>query len=327
MPFKPLRRREFLALAGSAASWPLAARAQRKLPVIGWFNTHSAQAHTAELAAFRRGLAESGYVEGQSVTIEYRWADDHFDQLPALAADLVHRKVAVIAACTPPSALAAKDVTTTIPVVFATAADPVARGMVASLARPGGNLTGGTILSVELAPKRLELLHEALPGTSTIGALINPASDEGEAKELQEAARTLGMQLQILHASTDQEIESTFETVVRLRAGGLVIGDNAFFEDSIKQIAALSLRHAVPAIYPFRSFPAGGGLMSYGASLTDAFRLAGVYTARILNGEKPADLPVQQPIKFELTINMKTAKALGITVPRTVLARADEVIE
>jgi putative tryptophan/tyrosine transport system substrate-binding protein len=327
MPFKPLRRREFLALSGGAAVWPLAARAQRKLPVIGWFNTHSAQAHTMELAAFRRGLAESGYVEGQNVTIEYRWADDHYDQLPALAADLVDRKVAVIAACTPPSALAAKEVTTTIPVVFATAADPVARGMVASLARPGGNLTGGTILTVELAPKRLELLREAVAGRSTIGALINPASDEGEVKELQEAAQTLGVQLQILHASTDQEIESAFEAVVRLRADGLVIGDNAFFEDRIEQVSALSLRHAVPAIYPFRSFPLGGGLMSYGASLKDAFRLAGVYTARVLNGEKPADLPVQQPTKFELTINMKTAKALGITVPITLLARVDDVIE
>jgi putative tryptophan/tyrosine transport system substrate-binding protein len=325
MPFKPLRRREFLALTSSVATWPLAARAQRKLPVIGWFNTHSAQAHSAELAAFRRGLAESGYVEGQNVTIEYRWADDHYDRLPALAADLVDRKVAVIAACTPPSALAAKAVTATIPVVFANGADPVASGLVASLARPGGNLTGGTILTVELAPKRLELLQEALPGRSTIVALINPAGDESEAKKLQEAARALGVQLQILYARPDQEIESTFENVVRLRAGGLVIGD--FLGDRIEQVAALSLRHGAPAIYPYRSFPAAGGLMSYGASLADAFKLAGAYTARVLNGEKPADLPVQQSTKVELTINTKAAKALGITMPITLLARADDVIE
>ena len=323
MPFKPLQRREFLALAGNVAAWPLAARAQQKLPVIGWFNTHLAQAHGSELAAFRRGLAENGYVEGQNVTIEYRWADDHYDRLPTLAADLVDRKVAVIAACTPPSALAAKAVTTTIPIVFANGADPVASGLVASLARPGGNLTGGTILTVELAPKRLELLHDTVPRRSTIAALINPGEDESETKELQEAARTLGVQLQILHASTDQEIESTFETVVRLRAGGLVIGDG-FGGD---KVAALALHHAVPAIYPGRSFPAAGGLMSYGASVTDAFRLAGVYTARVLNGEKPADLPVQRSTKVELTINMKTAKALGITFPLTLLGRADEVIE
>lgn len=326
MPFNPLRRREFLALTGSAVAWPVVARAQRKLPVIGWFNTHSAQAHGAELMAFRRGLAESGYVEGQNVTIEYRWADDHFDQLPALAADLVERNVAVIAACTPPSALAAKAVTTTIPVVFATAADPVASGLVASLARPGGNLTGGTILTVELAPKRLELLREAVPGKSTIGALINPAGDEREAKELQEAARALGVQLQILNVGTDQEVELAFENVVRLGAGGLVIGDFVA-GNRIERIAALSLRHAMPAISPGRSFTAAGGLMSYGASITDAFRLAGVYTARVLNGEKPVDLPVQQPTKFELAINMKTAKALGIAVPITLLARADETIE
>jgi putative ABC transport system substrate-binding protein len=224
------------------------------------------------------------------------------------------------------AALAAKAVTTATPVVFATSADPVASGLVASLARPGGNLTGGTILTIELAPKRLELLHEVLPGKSIIGALINPAGDEREAKELQEAARTLGVQLQILNVGTDQEIESAFENAVRLRAGGLVIGDYVA-GDRIERIAALSLRHAMPAISPGRIFPAAGGLMSYGASITDAFRLAGVYTARVLNGEKPADLPVQQPTKFELTINMKTAKALGITVPRTVLARADEVIE
>lgn len=235
--------------------------------------------------------------------------------------------MAVIAACTPPSALAAKAVTTTIPIVFATSADPVASGLVASLARPSGNLTGGTILTVELAPKRLELLHEALPGGSTIAALINPAGYESEAKELREAARTLGVQLQIPYASTDQEIESTFETLVRLRVGGLVIGDDSFLGYTIQQVAAFSLRHAVPAISPGRTFPAAGGLMSYGASVTDAFRLAGVYTARVLNGEKPADLPVQQPTKFELTINMKTAKALGITLPITLLGRADELIE
>jgi putative ABC transport system substrate-binding protein len=326
-----MKRREFIALLGGAAgTWPLAARAQQKLPVIGWLSSTSAQGHAAELVAFKRGLEEAGYVEGGNVAIEYRWAENHSDRLSALASDLIDRKVSVIAATGGvPSALAVKPLTSTIPIVFESAADPVAIGLVASLARPGGNLTGAAFLAVELAPKNLELLHEVLPGTSTIAALINPtlAIAESQVRELQQAARTLGLQLPILRASTDREVESAFEALVRQRAGGLVIGPSPFFTDRNEQLAALALRHAVPTIYSRRDFAAAGGLMSYGASLTDAYRLVGVYVGRILNGEKPADLPVQQATKVELTINLKTAKTLGLTVPTALLTRADEVIE
>ena len=325
-----LRRREFLVLAGGAAApWPVAVRAQQKLPVIGWLNGASAPGHDAQLAALRRGLEKGGYVEGRNLAIEYRWADGHYDRLRQLAADLIDRKVAVIIA-NGNGALAAKALTSTIPIVFALGADPVGFGLVPSLARPGGNLTGAGFLTVELGPKKLELLLELLPGTSSIAALINPrgVSAESQTKDLQQAARKLGVQqLQILHASTDQEIESAFETLVRLRASGLVLGADPFFGGRPEQLAALSLRYAVPTIGARRDFAAAGGLMSYGASPTDAFQLVGVYTARILTGERPADLPVQQSSKFEMVINMKTAKALGIKLPNPLLARAEEVIE
>jgi putative tryptophan/tyrosine transport system substrate-binding protein len=325
-----MTRREFIAgLGGAAAAWPLTARAQQKLPVIGWLNGASAQGHAGQLAALRRGLEKGGYVEGRNLAIEYRWADGHYDRLPQLAADLIDRKAAVIVA-NGNGALAAKALTSTIPIVFALGADPVAFGLVPSLARPGGNLTGAGFLAVELGPKKLELLREVLPGTSTIAALINPRgkSAESQAKGLQQAAPTLGVQqLQILHASTDQEIESAFETLVQLRASGLVVGADPFFGGRTEQLAALSLRYAVPTITTNRDFAAAGGLMSYGASGTDGHELAGVYTGRILNGERPADLPVQLSSKVELVINTKTAKALGIKLPDSLLARADEVIE
>jgi putative tryptophan/tyrosine transport system substrate-binding protein len=320
-------RRDFLTLLGAAA-WPVAARAQQPaLPVIGLLSAGLAPGNVANLAAFRRGLEETGYVEGRNVAVEYRWADGHYDRLPELAADLIDRKVAVIAASGGSDpALVAKALTTTIPIVFEMGADPVAVGLVPSLARPGGNVTGAVILSVELMPKRLELLQEVLPG-SAIAALLNPTSpiNESEAKDLQQAARTLGLQLQILHASTDQEIGSAFEMLVRLRAGGLVIGPDPFFRS--QKLAMLCLRYAVPAIHQFRDFAEAGGLMSYGAPLTDAYHLVGTYTGRILSGEKPANLPVQQSTRAELVMNLKTAKALGLTIPLTLLGRADEVIE
>jgi putative ABC transport system substrate-binding protein len=324
-----IARRKVLIGLGGAAAWPLAARAQQKLPVIGWLNGASASGQDAQLAALRRGLEKGGYVEGRNLAIEYRWADGHYDRLRQLAADLIDRKVAVIIA-NGNGALAAKALTSTIPIVFALGADPVGFGLVPSLARPGGNLTGAGFLTVELGPKKLELLHEVLPGISTIAALINPrgVSAESQTKDLQQAARKLGVQqLQILHASTDQEIESAFESLVRLRASGLVLGADPFFGGRPEQLAALSLRYAVPAIGTKRDFAAGGGLMSYAASGTDAYQLAGVYTGRILKGERPADLPVQQSSKVELVINMKAAKALGIKLPISLLGRADEVIE
>jgi len=325
-----MQRRAFLAGLGIMAAWPFSARAQPKLPVIGWLSGRGAQGSAAQLAAFRRGLEENGYIEGRNVAIEYRWADSHYDRLAALSAGLLERKVAVIAAAGgPDSALAAKALTTTTPVVFVVAGDPVALGLVATIPRPGGNLTGASFLAGELTPKLLELLHEVLPGKATIAALINPTAANAESltRLLQQAARTLGLQVPILHARTAQEIESAFETVVRLHAGGLVIGTDPFFTDRSEQIAVLALGSAVPAIYQFHDFATVGGLMSYGTSLTDAYKLAGVYTGRILNGERPADLPVQQSTKVELVINIKTAKALGLTIPLTLLGRADEVIE
>jgi putative ABC transport system substrate-binding protein len=328
-----MRRREFITLLGGAAAWPLAARAQQRMPVLGWLNPVSALGIAMELAAFKRGLQETGYVEGRNLAIEYRWAGGHFDRLPALAADLVSRKVAVVAATGgATSALAVKALTSTIPIVFTAGADPVAAGLVTSLARPGGNLTGTAALTLELASKKLELLHEALPGTSAIAALVNHGTTvdrfaESQISDLQKAAGILGLQLSILRANTDQEIDSAFATVPQLRVGGLVIASNATFLDRSERLAALSLRHAVPAISYVRSFAAAGGFMSYGAPIADNYHLAGVYVGRILNGEKPGDLPVQQSTKFNLVINLKTAKALGITVPITLLGRADEVIE
>ena len=327
-----MKRREFISLlGGAAAAWPHASHAQQqpRMPVIGYLGAASARGYVAQLAAFRQGLQDAGYVEGRNVAIEYRWADDRYDRLPALAAELVGRQVTVIVASGAAAAPAAKAATTTIPIVFATGADPVAVGLVASLARPGGNLTGVTTLNTELGPKRLELLHETVPAATIVAALVNPSypAAETQSKDLQAAARTLGLQLHVLHASNERDFDAVFATLVQLRAGGLVIGADTFFNSQSEQFATLALRHAVPAIYQYREFAAAGGLMSYGGSITASYRTVGLYVGRILKGEKPADLPVQQIAKVELIINLKTAKALGLTFPITLLGRADEVIE
>jgi putative ABC transport system substrate-binding protein len=328
-----MKRREFITLLGGATiAWPLAARAQQPtLPVIGFLSSASPELWTDRLRGFRQGLSESGYVEGRNVTIEFRWAEGQNDRLPTLAAELVRGQVSVIAAIgSTPAALAAKTVTSTIPIVFTTAADPAAVGLVASLNRPGGNVTGVTTLSAELASKRLELLHEVVPMATIVALLVNPTSTnlaESAVTELQAAARTLGLQLHVLHASTKRDFDMAFASLAQLRAGGLVITADAFFTSQMEQLAALAVRHAVPTIYQWRKFVTAGGLMSYGGDVTESDRLAGLYTGRILKGEKPADLPVQQASKVELIINLKTARALGIRFPLPLLARADEVIE
>jgi ABC-type uncharacterized transport system substrate-binding protein len=327
-----MRRREFVTLLGGAvAAWPLAARAQQSaMPVVGFLSTRAAGDDPHLVAAVRQGLRETSFIEGRNVAIEYRFADNQNDRLPALAADLVRRQVAVITAGPTPAALAAKVATTTIPIVFEIATDPVALGLVASLNRPGGNVTGVTNLGVEIAPKRLELLRELLPAASNIALLINPTSPfvaETLLRDSQAAANTLGLQLHVLHASTERDLDTAFATLVRLQPGALVIGADPFFTSRSEQLAALTVRYSVPAVYEYREFVAAGGLIGYGSSLTDAYRLAGVYTGRVLKGDKPADLPVQQATKVELVINLKTAKALGITVPLSLLGRADEVIE
>ena len=324
-------RREFIfTLGGAAAVWPLPARAQQPMPVIGFLNSSSPDGYATNVAAFRQGLRETGYVEGQNVAIEYRWAEGRIDRLPALAADLVQRRVAVIAATTAPAVLAAKAATATIPVVFETAADPIQLGLVASLNRPGGNITGVANLNLGIAPKRLELLRELVPAASVVGLLINPANPllaEPAARASQAAAQTLGLNLHGLNASIDGDFEQVFARLMQLRAGGLVIGPDAFFTARSRQLAALALRHAVPTVHQNREFVAAGGLVSYGGLTSDAYRLTGVYTGRVLKGEKPADLPVQQATKVELYINLKTAKTLGITIPLPLSGRADEVIE
>jgi putative tryptophan/tyrosine transport system substrate-binding protein len=324
--------RDFITLLGGAAAWPLAAGAQQPgQPVIGFLHGASPGPYARFLPAFHQGLKETGYTEGGNVAVEYRWAEDRYDRLPALAADLVDRHVTVIAAAgSTPAALAAKAATTTIPIVFLVGVDPVAIGLVASLARPGGNLTGVVNLTVEVGPKRLEMLHAAVPTATTIALLVNPtasAISEPYSQELQVAAGGLGLQLHVLNASTEQEIDAAFATLVQLRAGGLVIGPDTLFISRAEQLAELALRYRVPAIFQYHDFTTAGGLMSYGSDLRELLRLGGLYTGRILKGEKPADLPVQQATKVELIINLKTANALGLTMPTALLVRADEVIE
>src|ERR1700730_6504246 len=321
-----IRRRDFIAALGGATAWPLSTHAQQPaMPVVGFLNIRVPGADPHLLAAFRRGLQETGYVEGQNVAIEYRWANNQYDRLPELAADLVRRQVTVIAAIGSPSAPAAKATTTTIPIVFLTGSDPVEVGIVTSLARPGGNLTGVTVLGVELGAKRLELLHELVPTANIVAALVNPNTPAAEIQstELQTAARTLGLKLHVLHASSERDFDAVFANLAQQRSGGLVIAGDALFTSRSEQLAAMALRQAVPTIYQFREFVAAGGLMSYGDNLADSYRLTGVYTGRILKGEKPAHLPVQQSTKVEFVINLKTAKALGLTFPITLLGRAD----
>ena len=327
-----MRRREFITLIGGAvAAWPLAARAQQPtVPVIGFLSGTSSKGYTPYLAAFREGLREGGFVEGQNVTIEYRWADDHYERLPELAADLVTRRVALIAAAGgSPAALAAKSATTTIPIVFQIGVDPVKAGLVSSLNQPGGNITGFANLALEVGPKRLELLHRLVPNATNIAVLVNPARSnvEAETKDMQSAANKLGLQLNVLYASTERDFDKVFATSVQLRAGGVVISGDPFFNTRSEELAAMAIHYMVPAIYQFHEFAAAGGLVSYGSSIKNTHREAGIYTARILKGEKPADLPVQEPSKVELIINLKTAKALGLEIPPSILTSADEVIE
>ena len=324
-----MKRREFITLLGGAAvTWPLAARAQQSaMPVVGFLNSESPNLYAHLALAFRQGLSETGFDDGRNVAIEYRWADGQYDQLPALAADLTRRQVTVIAANSPAAVLAAKAATTTIPIVFSTGYDPVAAGLVASLSRPGGNLTGVTSLTAEVGPKRVELLHELVPTATSIALLVNPADAETIASQLQAAARTLGLHFHTLYASAVGDFDTVFATLAQLRAGGLVIGRDPFFNSRSEQLAALAVRHAVPAIYQYREFAVAGGLMSYRGSLRDMYRQVSVYAGRILKGEKPAELPVQQSTKVELFINLKTAKALNLTIPLPLIGRADEVIE
>jgi putative ABC transport system substrate-binding protein len=326
-----MRRREFLGVLGSAAVLLPAAHGQQAMPSIGFLGSESPQRAAGLLGVFHQGLAELGFAEGQNVTVEYRWAEGQNDRLPGLVADLVRHGVSVIAApATTPGALAAKAATATIPIVVFTAGDPVALGLVASLNRPGGNITGTTSLAGELAPKRLELMREVVPTARTMALLINPTNPtlmSATTKEAEAAARVLGIDLHILHAGSDREFDTVFARLAELRASGLVIAVDSFFTARRAQLAQQALRHRVPAIYQSREFAVAGGVMSYGGSLADGFRLVGLYTGRILKGEKPADLPVVQVSKVELIVNLRVAKTLGLTVPLSVLGRADEVIE
>ena len=327
-----MQRREFITLLGGAAvAWPFAARAQQPaMPVIGYLGAGSPAAFASRVRAFRQGLGETGYAEGRNVAIEFRWAEGQHNRLSALAADLVGRQVAVIVAPGgAPAAIAAKSATTTIPIVFEMGADPVALGLVASLNRPGGNLTGVASLNVELSPKRLEILHELVPTATVVAVLVNPTSPttDSQLRNLQAAAGILGLQLHVLHASTERDFDTVFVTLLQLRAGGLVVASDGFFGTHGEQLAALTVRHAVPAIHQSRDFTIAGGVMSYGGNFRESHRAAGVYTGRIIKGDKPADLPVQQVTKVELFINLKAAKALGLTFPLSLLGRADEVIE
>ena len=328
-----MQRREFITLlGGAAATWPLAARAQQasRMPVVGFLNAAIADHYKKFTDEFRRGLREMGFVEGQNVLVEYRWADGHYERLPDLAADLINRRVAVIAATSTPAALVAKRATTTIPIVFTTGSDPVELGLVANIARPGGNVTGATQITMELGPKRVELLHQLVPKAAVLALAVNPnnpAVAEAQIRDAQDAARSLGLQLEILRASTEEEFDKAVANLPQ-RAGGLVIagGDSFFLSESAK-LAAITVRHNVPAIFHGREFAASGGLLSYGASVADSYHLAGIYTGRILTGEKPGDLPVQRSSKLEIFINFRTAKTLGVTIPQGLVISAGEVFE
>jgi putative ABC transport system substrate-binding protein len=327
-----MRRREFITLlGGAAAAWPLAARAQQPaMPVVGFLGSDSFEQYAERLRALREGLKDTGFTEGQNVVVEYRWAEGHNDRLPALAADLVRRRVAVLVASTTPSVLALKAATTEIPVVFFVAGDPVALGLVSSLNRPGGNLTGTTSMTLEVGSKWLQLLHEIVPAATDFAVLINPTSPDlatAQSNDLQTAARALGLQLRVLEASTERDFDTVFAKFGQLKVGGLVISSDSFFFARIGRLATLATHHRIPAIFGFPDFAKAGGLMSYGASVTAQHRTIGAYAGRILKGEKPAELPVQQSTKFELVVNLKAAKALGIIFSPTMVARADEVIE
>jgi putative tryptophan/tyrosine transport system substrate-binding protein len=326
-----MRRREFIACLGSAAAWPVVGWAQQAaVPVVGYLGTQSAELdYTPATGPFLQGLKQTGYVEGQNVAIEYRWAENQNDRLPALAADLVRRRVAVIVTAGTPAALAAKAATTTIPIVFTTGADPVASGLVASLNRPGGNVTGTTVLAIELAPKRLQVVHDLIPNAATFGVLADPtfSATTSMINSLQAAAHTLGLQLVVANASTDSELETAFANFSRQHVGAVLVGIGNFYSRHMEQLTTLAARHALPAIFAYREFAQAGGLMSYGSNFSYSYRQAGLYTGRILKGEKPADLPVEQAAIIETVINLKTAKSLGLTIPETLLATADELIQ
>jgi len=326
-----MKRRDFIkALGGGVAAWPLSARAQRTaMPVIGYLAAGSPNSEARLHEAFVKGLGEADYADGKNTRIEYRWAENQYDRLPSMAADLVRQEVAVLAATTTPAARAAKAATSAIPIVFTTIADPVQIGFVASLNRPGGNVTGATMLSVEVSPKLMELLHGAVPFAGTMALLINPTNPNAEtqSKSIQQAALKLGVKLHVLNASTERDFEAVFAKLNELQAGGLIIGHDVFFNAQAMQLGALTVRNKLPAIYTLSEFAASGGLISYGASRADAWHQAGVYVGRILKGEKPSELPVIQPTMFEFTINLRTAKALGVSIPLTLIASADEIIE